>query len=215
MKLLYTTIIAIIPFLAIAERPINELPMRGGQHDPKVEKNSTISKDAAKRGWKAYYEGDSDKAIRRFNQAWMFDRENPQAYWGFGLVMQRRAEKGDTKDNLREAIELIAIARDKAPKDGRILGDLAFAHSILGNHLLREGKEDNIHLTRASNYFQKAYNLTPDYPPIIAHWAMHLFWIGDLKNAEDKVAEAQASGYRFEPRFLEDLEKYANANKAE
>jgi tetratricopeptide (TPR) repeat protein len=199
----------------MAERPMNELPMYGGQHDPSVDRNPDFSKDAVKRGWKAYYEGDPDKAMRRFNQAWMFNRDNPEVYWGFGLVMQRRAEKESTKENLKEAIELLALAHEKAPQDGRILGDLAFAHSIFGNHLMREGEDSETHLSKASKYFEKAYELTPDYPPIVAHWAMHLFWVGDIKNAKEKVAKAQDAGYRFKSQFLEDLKQYSNANQSE
>jgi len=215
MKFAPQILLLLLPFAAIAERPMNELPMYGGQHEPKVEENEAFSKDAAQHGWKAYYEGDPDKAMKRFNQAWMFDRENPEVYWGFGLVMQRRAEAENTKENLKEAIELLALAHEKAPQDGRILGDLAFAHSIFANHLVREGEEGGKHLTKATEYFEEAFALTPDYPPIVAHWAMHLFWISDFKGAKEKVAKAQDAGYRFKPQFLKDLKEYSNANKTE
>jgi hypothetical protein len=55
MKTTLATLLLLLPLLVAAERPMNELPMNGGQHDPSVERNPDFSKDAAKRGWKANY----------------------------------------------------------------------------------------------------------------------------------------------------------------
>ena len=43
------------------------------------------------REWKAFYECYLDTAIKRFNQAWMFDRKNLEVYWGLGLVTGQSA----------------------------------------------------------------------------------------------------------------------------
>jgi hypothetical protein len=78
MKITFVAVIFLIAFFCsvyAAERPINELPMYGGKHNPTVETNKKFSESAAKLGWKYYYSGDVDTAIKRFNQAWMFDRE--------------------------------------------------------------------------------------------------------------------------------------------
>lgn len=84
-------VICLLPHSVFAKRPMNELPMYGGQHNPVVERNEGYSKVAIQKGWQAYYSGDLNTAIKRFNQGWMFDRENPQVFWGFGLIMGQRA----------------------------------------------------------------------------------------------------------------------------
>ena len=53
---------------ANAERPMNEIPIYGGQHSPTVEKNTEFSRRATQLGWKAYYQGGFDTAIKRFNK---------------------------------------------------------------------------------------------------------------------------------------------------
>ena len=195
------------PFIALAEQPMKELPMYGGQHKPKVEKNKVFSKDAAQHGWKAYYEGDFDKSMRRFNQAWMFDPENPEVYWGFGLVLQKRAAKEDKFRNLRESIKWLEIAHSKNPKNGMILGDLAFAHSIIGFELKKK-EEKQLHFSKADDLFERAYALTPDYPPIVAHWSQHLYFTRNYLKAKEKMKEAANGGFKFNPHYLKELEKH-------
>jgi hypothetical protein len=100
MKIIFQLAFLIAASTTLAQRAMNELPMYGGQYDPQAERSEDNSKGAARLGWRYYYQGDLDTAIKRFNQAWMFDRRNPEAYWGFGLIMGRRAAEGDTQSNL-------------------------------------------------------------------------------------------------------------------
>ena len=60
--------------------------MYGGKHNPDVEQDKKISESAAKLGWQYFYRDDLDTAMKRFNQAWMFDRDSIDALWGFGLI---------------------------------------------------------------------------------------------------------------------------------
>lgn len=197
--------------LAFAEHPMNEVPMYGGQHDPSVERNPAFSQDAAQRGWKAYYKGDFDTAIKRFNQAWMFDRENSEAYWGFGLILGQRASQEDPEANLKESIRFLQMANEKDPKNGRIMGDLAFSHTVVGHYYESERKEDNKakeHFGVASKLFENAFKADPKYPPTIANWSVFYFYTGDYKQAKSKADEAQQLGYVFSPDYIKDLEKH-------
>ncbi len=83
--------------------------MYGDEHKPCLEENKVFSKDAAKLGWKYFYNGDPDTAMKRFNQAWMFDRKNPEAFWGFGVIMGQRATQSDPEKNLRESIHFLGM----------------------------------------------------------------------------------------------------------
>jgi tetratricopeptide (TPR) repeat protein len=86
--------------------PINERPMYGGiekndamkQADQKMiaevlragETRDSAAKHGIMRGWEAFSKGDVSTAIKRFNQAWLLNPENGDAYHGFALVTARR-----------------------------------------------------------------------------------------------------------------------------
>jgi tetratricopeptide (TPR) repeat protein len=195
--------------LVFAERPTNELPMYGGQHNPTVEKNPDFSRDATHRGWEAYYQGDFDTAIKRFNQGWMFDRENPEVYWGFGLIMGQRAFEEDPELSLRESIRFLQKAIDKAPENGRIIGDLAFSNTILGHYYKSEKKNDmeaQKHFEIAGELFSKAFKTDPKYPPTVANWSVFYFYTGNYQKAKSKADEAVKMGYQFGPDYTKDIE---------
>jgi len=196
--------------LAFAERPINELPMYGGQHYPTVERNTALSRDATQRGWNAYYQGDFDTAIKRFNQGWMFDRENPEVYWGFGLIMGQRSSQENPEENLKESIRFLQIAVDKDPQNGRIMGDLAFSNTLLGFYYKSEKKNKQMakkHFDIARNLFEKAFTADPNYPPTIANWSVFYFYTEEFSKAKIKADEAIKLGYQFSLGYMKELDE--------
>lgn len=188
------------------ERPINELPMYGGQHNPKVESNKKISQSAAKLGWKYYYSGDLDTAIKRFNQAWMFDRENVEALWGFGLIMGQRASKENTEHNLRESVKYLEMAKSRSPKNARILVDLAFSTTILGNFLLTEKKIANDEFNKARSLLQQAQKLEPEYPLVYSNWSVLEFYSGNYSTAKQLLAKSKKLGFKPDPAYEKELQ---------
>ena len=140
MKRYIFIILCLISNLANAERPMNEMPMYGGTHNPKVGHNKSHSSSAAKLGWKYYYKGDLKTAIKRFNQAWMFDRNSAEAFWGFGLIMGRRASEENTEKNLKESIKYLKKADQLSKNDPAIIVDLAFSKTLLW-YYLKESKK--------------------------------------------------------------------------
>jgi tetratricopeptide (TPR) repeat protein len=211
---------------AKAERPVNEEPMYGGTNlssrvlaanqkltDWAIREFGDLhaaSKDATQRGWKAYYQGDLDTAIKRFNQGWLFDKENPDVYWGFGLVIGQRASKTNPEMNLKESIRFLQMATEKDPNNGRIMGDLAFSHTILGYYYQSEKKYMVLaeqHFRNAGELFPKAFRADPKYPPTVANWSVFCFYTGDFPEARNKADQAMAMGYEFEPEYIYGLDR--------
>ena len=184
---------------------MNELPMYGGQHEPQVEPSKENSKSAAELGWKYLYHEDLSTAMKRFNQAWMFDRKNPEAFWGFGIIMGRRASSGDTEKNLEESIKLLTTAHQYGPNNGKITGDLAFSYALLGNYFSTHGKDGKDKYKKAEELFTEAYKREPTYPPILANWAFLKFYTGDYQAAQKLITQAQGHGYTPDPEFLKEL----------
>jgi tetratricopeptide (TPR) repeat protein len=190
------------------DRPINELPMYGGLHDPQVEPNESKSEALSRLGWKYLYSGDESTAIKRFNQAWMFNRKNPEAFWGFGIIMGRRASQGETEKRLKDSIKYLQMASDLAPENGRILGDIAFSHTILGSYYKSEQKKDKAaeaQFAKAGKLFADAFRADPKYPPIVANWSVFYFYTGDYQKAKSKADEAIKMGYKFSPDYINDF----------
>jgi hypothetical protein len=118
--------------------PINELPMYGHLTKTAAQKRADkkyieyatsggrsrehAADMAAKAGWNYYYKGDQPTAIKRFNQAWMLDPENPLALWGFAGICRDR-------DQMDDAIRYFEMAIEKDPEN--ILLERDYQNTVL------------------------------------------------------------------------------------
>lgn len=62
-------------------------------------------------GWSHFYRKDPETAMKRFNQAWLLDRENPNVYFGFGHLIRYAFSKDPA-----EAEKFYKLGRDRDPK---------------------------------------------------------------------------------------------------
>ncbi len=193
---------------ALAERPDNELPMYGGNHNPIVEENVEASRSAAKLGWKYFYKGDVDTAIKRFNQAWMFDRNSSSAYWGFGLIMGKRAEaEENSSEHLQESIKHLGKALALDEGNQRIMVDLGISHMGLGFFKQEHdapGFKDQF--AKADYLFTTAKDKEPEYPVLWINWAYLKYYQEEFSTAQKYLAQARALGLSPPPGFVNDLE---------
>ena len=161
---------------AWAERPENEIPMYGGDRAPLVEREppknakekadfQEWSRGTSQLGWEYFYKGDADTAIKRFNQAWLFDPDNPQVWWGFGVIMGDRGMK-ECKDNfLLKAIEYLQKASSLDEKNYQIMIDLAITYTRLGSLKLKSDQMSaNEAFTNALHWFAKAEGICDKDP---------------------------------------------------
>lgn len=203
---------------ASADYSMEELPMYGGKHSPEVAPDPASSKHAAERGWQYYYRGDLSTAMKRFNQAWMLDRNNAQALWGFGVVTGQRAlaDEAQRAHNLRESLRLLELAWALEPANGKLMGDVAFTCILLGqlaeetaagSTQAQQRQDATAYKEHAGQLFAKALELEPDYAPLLANYGMWLFHAGDFTRARELTAKAEAQGYPIPPTFLLELKR--------
>jgi tetratricopeptide (TPR) repeat protein len=135
----------------------------------------------------------------------MFHRKNPEAFWGFGIVMGRRAAEKDAEANLNASIKYIQMANDIDPNNGKIIGDLAFSHALLGKELSSKGADAAGQYAKAELLFREAYRLEPKHPPIVANWAALNFYAGNYPEAKRLLDKAIELGYKPDPEDVREI----------
>ncbi len=205
--------------------PAEELVMYGGRDRIKtpeqhaadarfvqeiVQKFGTQKKGSnvcAERGWRAFYEGELRLAMKSFNQAWLLDPGNPQAYWGFGAVLMKQGD-------YPKGLDMLIKAYDRDSTNPRIVSELAYAYALNGRgYLSYKNEDDAMYLRLAEEYFKKACRLDPAYPLLYSQWAEALYYKRDWAGAWEKVMKAGALGGEgtVHPELIEKLsEKMPN-----
>jgi tetratricopeptide (TPR) repeat protein len=181
--------------------------MYGGEHDPDVPENKFFSDNVAALGWKLFREGDVDTAIKRFNQAWMFDRNNSAALWGFGVVMGVRAEKEAPEANLREAVKYLTMVKDRRPDDACIYIDLAISYSRLGAFLQSEKKSPESEFKTARELLLHAERLDPKHRELYSAWSNLELYTGNIPRAKELWTKAKELGVEPDPEYETTLDQ--------
>jgi Tfp pilus assembly protein PilF len=76
------------------------------------------------KGWEYFYKEDNDTAMKRFNQAWLLDKTNPEVYWGFGNLMGKKKEFEQSIHYLQQSIAL-------EPKNAKVYESLSTSYGQL------------------------------------------------------------------------------------
>ena len=160
------------------------------------------SKRMIDKGWQAIYSGDSSTAMRRFNQAWLLDNDNGEAFNGFGVLVSGAGDPVRGLSYFKTSYKL-------SPNDPRIVSDYGYAIALKGRTSLIAGdkKVATAILQEAEDLFIKASALKPPYNPLYAYWAQLKFFNGDVNGALQMVEKAQqlGAGQSLPPGFAEML----------
>lgn len=221
-KLIIILIILSITLLKVyAEDNIqlNEIPMYGGdkiteyqrkinqdfinkiKNTIKTEKQfkdlNEVSKHAMKRGWDAFNKEDYSTAIKRFNQAWLLDPNNPDVYWGFGDYLA-------IKENFEESIKMFYKSLELDPNNVYVMTDLAKSYNMNGFKNSYEGKEDLLkpNLEKAIEVIKKALKIK-ETDGLYHHWAVSSFYLGKYKEAKEKMDMAIKMGAKVDKGFID------------
>lgn len=181
---------------------VNTLPMYGGMDKTESinEFKKTLgdqrfadSKHAVELGWQYYNKKDFDTAMKRFNQAWMLDQENPDVYWGFGIVS---AEKG----NIDDSIKYLKMAYALGPKNAEIVYNLGYTYSQKSYTPGLSKAEKDSNLNEAIKYFEQATIIDPKVDYYYGEWANALYELGQYEASLKKVELAEKYG-KGDPAF--------------
>jgi len=109
-------------------------------------------------GFKYLRDDNSESAMKKFNQAWMLDSLNSNAYWGFGAIYAAYSDF----DNAKKYFDL-GLKLD--PSNSFILGD--YGNLYLVNYFNKAQNISDIDI--AMTYLNKSYGINPKNDATIYH----------------------------------------------
>jgi tetratricopeptide (TPR) repeat protein len=163
------------------------------------------SRALAEQGWASVRKGMFDVAMRRFNEAWLLNPKNYQAFWGFGAVLSEQGKLAEAIEQLETARDLINDPKQRVP----LLSDLGAVHSAYGARLPMDKQLDRAqHFITANNRFTESLEMDPNYARSWREWAISLYEQERYSEAWIKAKRAlELNGEPFPAGFLDSLKK--------
>ncbi len=194
------------------------LPMYGGmdrQSDPVLKgaddaliegttrefgSRSAASKRFADAGFEYYFRDDLATAMRRFNQAWLLDPNDPDVYYGFMAVLNDRDMHCEARRMGEKAFEL------GLERSAETLADAGREHALCAmQDVTLDDSTKSDHIKRSSEYFTQALILKPNSPYVYGLWATASYRLGNYAAAWHYVALQRKHGGRPGKQFLKML----------
>ena len=146
----------------------------------------------------AYYQRDDlENAMRRFNQAWLLDPDNPEAYWGFASVLMDRGKHCDAMGMIDRALSLTPPTyQGFYPDAGRIVTLCAASDKTLS----AEAKTQLF--ARSDAFYKEAENAEPNKAYLYSSWATAYYWRDQYAEAWSMVKKSQALGGHLPEKFM-------------
>ena len=175
-----------------------------------VTKNQTredASREASGLGWEYFYDNDLKTAMKRFNQAWLLDSDNPHVYWGFGVLIATQARKEWAVSKIDQSIEMLEKANRLSPPNAGLLMDLGYSYTVKG---LFEKKKYN---RSGQKFFDKAnalYNQasrTDPFELLYYNWASSLLYEGKYEEALSITEQAKKLNFKIPKELIKDIKK--------
>jgi tetratricopeptide (TPR) repeat protein len=166
---------------------------------------TAASRAMAAQGWAAVRSRNLDLAIERFNQSWLLNPKNYQAFWGFGAVLSERGKLREATEQLGTARELI----DEPAQMNALLADVGAVNSEYAAHLSPDKQLERAHhFVVANQCFAESLDRDPNYAAGWREWAISLYQQQRYSEAWVKAQRAkELKAEPFPPHFLENLQK--------
>lgn len=151
-------------------------------------------------GYRFYRADQLGMAMRRFNQAWLLNPDNPEVYAGFAAVLHDQRKFCQAMSMMDRAISLNPPSFQGIYADaGRIAARCAAEDKTLP-------PEARIAATaRSDEWYRKGEAVEPDKAYLYASWATAYYWRGQYAEAWSMVFKARAAGGKPSARFVEML----------
>lgn len=205
-------LICITPYAAA--QPMDQIPMYGGADrtvDPSLKAaDDKLIADTTKHygnrekasqafvgnGFAYYNRDDIVAAMRRFNQAWLLDPSNPEAYWGFGAILHDKGKNCEAMAQFQKALSFGRYVEGMNPDAARITTLCA-----LDDKRLSEEARGKL-IASADALYAEALAKDPNKGYVYGSMATARYWRGQYAEAWDAVKLARANGDKLPEKFL-------------
>jgi tetratricopeptide (TPR) repeat protein len=192
---------------ASGNKNIDQLPMYGGldrQSVPELKaadeefisgttkefgSREKASDTFVEQGIRYYQQNNYPAAMRRFNQAWLLNSKNPNAFWGFAVVYHDQERICEAKDMIDRALGLNLSKPIALADAGRIYTLCA---------VFREKPFDpatkSALFSKSEELFKRADAASPNNDYVSGLWASAYYWQGNYAKAWEKVEKMRSAG---------------------
>jgi len=194
-------------------QPMDQLPMYGGADrsgDPQLKAaderlladttNHYGSREKASaafvhNGFVYYNRDDLVAAMRRFNQAWLLDPNNPEVYWGFGAVLHDKGKNCEAMTQFQKAMSFGRYIEGMNPDAARIVTLCAVDDKT------PEVERTKL-LAQADTLYAEALAKDPNKGYVYSSMATAHYWKGQYPEAWAAVRLARSNGAALPEKFL-------------
>ncbi len=207
-------LLVFVPTVQAERIPIDQVPMYGAMDRSKVPVLKKGDQDLIANGikgfgtrekaadawfsvgWKYYQKDDLQNAMRRFNQAWLLNPNDPKPFWGFAMVKHDLGKAIEAEKLMAKAFDLGFRGADFLADYGRIstlttIEDPKLPSDTKAAYLK---KSDEMYALSEKTEAKNAY--------LYGSWATAMFWRGDYLAAWEKVRKQRELGDQPNPKFL-------------
>jgi len=163
----------------------------------------------AGKGWARFQADAGDEAAELFENVQVLDPRNPDGPWGLSMTIFMDLAQG--RESPEAIITIIALqeqALELAPKNSRIMGDLAYAYSnaakLTGDEHVDAKKEL---CTKSVAMFEKAVATDPTFATFYLLWSTPLIQLGRYKEAWEKIEKTRNMGMEIPRGMIEELRR--------
>lgn len=159
-------------------------------------------------GFRFYFQDNYSMAMKRFNQAWLLDPRNPDAFWGFASVYHDEGENCKAKDMIDRAVAL-NLSKPAA------LADAGGAYTLCAlSDTALDDKGKALYFAKSEDFYKRASSESPNDEYIFGSWARAHYWRGEYDQAWEKVAVQRRLGGTPSARLIELLSQKMEEPKA-
>ena len=155
-------------------------------------------------GFKFYSRDLLDMAMKRFNQAWLLNPNNPEVFHGFSTVLY---DQGDNCGAMKMTDKAIAIGTESLGlSEPGFLADAALISSLCAISKGTSANDKFLFNNKADQLFLKAEKIIAT-AYLYDKWWQALYWRAEYDIAWDKVFLMREKGRLPEPSFLKHLRR--------
>jgi Tfp pilus assembly protein PilF len=157
------------------------------------------SEALVKTGFDYLYRGDAKTAMYRFNQAWLLDPKNENAFWGFAIVYFNFQDYNEALKQLEKGLLL-------NPKSSNILTDKATIYIVY-----YQSSNNPSYFNKALELFKQSYAIDPLNQNTLFKLSVAYFNKNDCSNAKRFYNECmKLGGQQISPGYGDALKKLCN-----